>query len=46
MYTHHPFFFSENYKNRLYNIDKMQLKNASAKSYRNTLEPHFIYYFF
>ena len=46
MYTHHPFFFSENYKNRLYNIDKMRLKNASEKSYRNTLEPNFIYYFF
>ena len=46
MYTHHPFFFSENYKNRLYNIDKMQLKNASEKGSRNTFEPHFIYYFF
>jgi len=38
MYTHHPFFFSKNYKNRLYNIDKMRLQN--------TLEPHFIYYFY
>lgn len=27
-------------------IDKMRLKNASEKGFRNTLEPHFIYYFF
>lgn len=27
-------------------IDKMRLKNASEKGFRNTLELHFIYYFY